>query len=115
LNILFLHIKIKKKIKIKELEEDLVELQKKLKDLDKTLEKNASNSSNANSTILTDKRKLEQQAKEEILKEADIIICTLNFSGNQVLDCLKPERNNGQPVFTTIIIDEVSTLFIFNI
>ena len=53
------------------------------------------------------KKKFEHQAKEEILREADIIICTLNFSGNQILDCLTAERNNGKTLINTIIIDEV--------
>ena len=56
----------------------------------------------------TDRKKLDQQAKEEVLKEADVIICTLNFSGNSILDCLLPERNNGQPLITTVIIDEAA-------
>lgn len=42
-----------------------------------------------------------------VLKEADIVVCTLNFSGNSVLDCLTMEKNNGQSLINTIIIDEV--------
>ena len=54
-----------------------------------------------------ERKKLEAQAKEKVLREADIIISTLNFSGNSLLDCLTPEKNNGNSLINVIIIDEV--------
>lgn len=48
------------------------------------------------------------EAREKVLKNADIIISTLNFSGNSLLDCLTPQKDNGQPQISVIIIDEVS-------
>jgi hypothetical protein len=79
---------------------------KKRKDFE--LQMNKLNRNNANHLSQFDRKKLEQQAKEIVLREADIIVCTLNFSGNQVLDCLTPEKNNNQSLINCIIIDEVT-------
>lgn len=71
----------------------------------------------ANSRISsTDRKKLELEAKEMVLREADIIISTLNFSGNQVLDCLSADRNNGNSMISAVIVDEVIlALFVHNL
>lgn len=58
-----------------------------------------------------ERRNIEKQAKEEVIKEADIIICTLNFSGNQLFECLTCEKNEGRSVLNAIIIDEVIEKF----
>ena len=50
---------------------------------------------------------MDQIAKETVLKEADVIVGTLNYSGNRILDCLTKEKNKGQSFIDVIIIDEV--------
>lgn len=60
---------------------------------------------------LQERKNIEKQAKELVLKDADIIICTLNFCGNQMLDCLTSERNGGQALINAIIIDEVKIIY----
>lgn len=62
---------------------------------------------NMKNLSLHERKNIEKQARELVLKEADIIICTLNFSGNQMLDCLTSEKNGGQTLINAIIIDEV--------
>ena len=62
----------------------------------------------AQTVSITEQKKLEQQAREEVVRSADIIICTLNYSGNAVLDCLTEEKNNGKCPISAIIIDEVN-------
>ena len=52
-------------------------------------------------------KNIDKQAKEAVLKDADIIVCTLNFSGNSLLDCLTVDKNQNQPLINAIIIDEV--------
>jgi hypothetical protein len=62
--------------------------------------------------------------KESIIKEASIIVSTLNYSGNSILNSLCADRNDGKSVINAIIIDEVVfavekdfyfiVLFIFN-
>ena len=54
-----------------------------------------------------DKKKLDQYAKELVLREAEVIVCTLNYSGNRVLDCLTMEKNKGEIVIDVVIVDEV--------
>jgi hypothetical protein len=88
---------------IKELECQLEEVVKRKKDFETKLKK----SSNFKDMSGSDRKKLEIESKELVLKEADIIICTLNFSGNQILDCLTAERNKGRPLISLVIIDEV--------
>lgn len=65
------------------------------------------NSGQSRNATAQERKKFELQAKEMILKDADIIICTLNFCGNQILDCLSSEKNNGLSLVSAIIIDEV--------
>jgi senataxin len=50
---------------------------------------------------------LRRKFNEKILKEADIIICTLNFSGNSTLDCLVPENHENSQI-SALIIDEAA-------
>ena len=45
------------------------------------------------------------------MKEASIIVSTLNYSGNQIFNSLCADRNDGKSVINAIIIDEV--LFYF--
>jgi hypothetical protein len=47
-----------------------------------------------------------------VLREADIIISTLNYSGNQIMDCLTVEKNGGNCIVNIIIVDEVKIPFI---
>ena len=46
--------------------------------------------------------------KEKILREADIIISTLNYCGNSIMDCLTLERNCGKNKIDLIIVDEAA-------
>ena len=54
------------------------------------------------------RRKLEQQAKEMILREADIIISTLNYCGNSLMDCLTLAKNKGKCLVNLLVIDEAA-------
>lgn len=47
-------------------------------------------------------------SKEKVLRDADIIICTLNYSGNSILDCLTMEKNQGVSLIDVVIIDEAA-------
>lgn len=60
-------------------------------------------------------KNIDKQAKEAVLKDADIIVCTLNFSGNSLLDCLTADKNQNQPLINAIIIDEVIMLKLKNL
>lgn len=50
-----------------------------------------------------------------VLKGADIIISTLNFTGNSLFDCLTSDKNNGQTMINVIIIDEVDFCLRLNV
>lgn len=60
-----------------------------------------------NEVSAADRKKFDKESKEKVLREADVIICTLNYSGNSTLDCLTAEKNNGIPLVDVVIIDEV--------
>lgn len=60
-----------------------------------------------NEVSAADRKKFDKESKEKVLREADVIICTLNYSGNSTLDCLTVEKNNGIPLVDVVIIDEV--------
>ncbi|RNA26767.1 putative helicase senataxin [Brachionus plicatilis] len=94
---------IKLSLTLKEAEKELEELKKKIKKFEDQLAKNKSND-----ISYGDRKKLEAQAKEKVLKEADIIISTLNFSGNSLMDCLTAEKNNGNSLVSVVIIDEAA-------
>lgn len=49
----------------------------------------------------------ERRAKETIIREADIIVSTLNFSGNQILDSLCRDQSKGG-IINVVIIDEAA-------
>ncbi len=51
---------------------------------------------------------LRQKAKKIILKEADIIISTLNYCGNPIMDCLGAEKNKGKCLIDLVIVDEAA-------
>jgi len=87
-------------VKSKELEEDLSDLLKKQQSFRRI-------NSKTNPISKAEKKKLEIQAKESVIKNADILICTLNSCGRRELECLTPERNNGKSLITTLIVDEV--------
>jgi senataxin len=86
---------------MREHEDNLNEVLKKKKNLEIQLKKLNSNSNN-------DPKKDAYRCKEIVLKEASIIISTLSFSGNPILDCLGSERNEGKPAINAILIDEAS-------
>ncbi|CAF1098735.1 unnamed protein product [Brachionus calyciflorus] len=92
-----------KERELKEAESSLEELKKKIKKFQDQFAKNKSNE-----VSFADRKKLEIKAKEQVLKEADIIISTCNFSGNSLLDCLTAEKNNGHSQISVIIIDEAA-------
>jgi superfamily I DNA and/or RNA helicase len=54
------------------------------------------------------RRKFKAQAKEIVLREADIIVSTLNYCGNSILDCLTSEKNKGKSLVDLIIVDEAA-------
>jgi senataxin len=54
------------------------------------------------------RRKFKQQAREIVLKEADIIISTLNYCGNSFMDFLSAEKNNGRSLIDLVIVDEAA-------
>ena len=87
---------------IKELEDQKSELSKRKQKFEMQLKKN--NGQEAPSV----RRKLKQTAKEMILREADIIISTLNYCGNSVMDCLGVEKNKGKCLIDLIIVDEAA-------
>ena len=86
---------------MKTLEEQRTEIEKKKKGFEANLEKNNKNLSPSV------KKELETKAKIHVLRCTDIVICTLNYAGNPVLDSMTSEKNQGGSMFTTIIIDEV--------
>ena len=87
---------------IKELEAQKVDLCKRKEKFEQQLKKNWGQ-------IPQNVRyKQEQQAKEMILREADIIVCTLNFCGNSLLDCLTADKNKGKSLVNLLIIDEAA-------
>jgi len=90
----------KQQTQLKDLEEDLSQL---ITNRDTLRRKLAIN----NPVSRADRKKLETEARDYVLKDADIIICTLNSCGRRELDCLTPERNNGNSLITTLIVDEV--------
>ena len=105
-------------MKAKEFEENLNDVLKKKKKLEFQLEKVFStrqNEVNFNFNFLkiniytgvVPNNKIFKY-KESIIKEASIIVSTLNYSGNSILNSLCADRNDGKSVINAIIIDEVT-------
>ena len=57
---------------------------------------------------LTVKISVEKSIKEMILREADVIISTLNYCGNPIMDCLAVDKNNGNNLVNLLIVDEAA-------
>ena len=57
---------------------------------------------------LTVKKSVEKYIKEMILREADVIISTLNYCGNPIMDCLAVDKNNGNNLVNLLIVDEAA-------
>ena len=49
-----------------------------------------------------------QQAQKTVLKEANIIISTLNYCGNSILDCLVSSKTKKKKSINMVIIDEAA-------
>ncbi len=94
--------KVNKEKTLEGLKDQLATIQQRKQKFEMQLKKN--NGYEAPST----KRKLRQQAKEIILKEADIIISTLNYCGNPIMDCLGAEKNKGKCLVDLVIVDEAA-------
>jgi len=94
--------KVNKEKTLEGLKDQLATIQQRKQKFEMQLKKN--NSYEDPST----KRKLRQQAKEIILKEADIIISTLNYCGNPIMDCLGAEKNKGKCLIDLVIVDEAA-------
>lgn len=70
------------KSRVKEEQEKLDEVQKRRERFEKLLKQNSNNNSTNR------QNNFDKQAKELIIKEANIIVATLNYTGNSLFDCL---------------------------
>jgi senataxin len=55
-----------------------------------------------------DRAKHAKELKQRGMEEADVIVCTLNYSGNSQFDPFCPTLPNQPPFFDCLIVDEAS-------
>jgi senataxin len=83
------------KTRIKDEQEKLDEVKKRRERFEKLLKQNSNSSSTSR------QNNYEKQAKELIIKEANIIVATLNYTGNSLFDCLNKQVG-------VVVIDEAA-------